>query len=147
MSMALIISLYTVFACMSNNIRDLVVFQEYSLDTINRQTVTVIPDSLFCVQVQSCECETQKVSILDTLSSSQISSQSDSLFLGCNTIFKIDRLPKPQKTSVSLLKRIADNLELGSDKWYGLHNDSIDFLDGDQELDSRELKSRNSSFR
>ena len=83
--------IFRLFACMSNIICDLE-FQEYSLDTINRQTVTVIPDSMFRVQIQSCECEAQQASIINTFFSSQISSQLDSLFLLCNTIFKFDRL-------------------------------------------------------
>ena len=117
-----------------------------NMDSTNRQD-KVIPDLLFHVQVQSCEGETQKASILNTFSSFQTSSQLDSIFLLCNTLFKFDRLQKPQKASVPFLTRIADYLELGSDKWYGVHNDAIEFLDGDQELDSRELKSRKSSFR
>ena len=130
-------------------------FRNIALDTTNRQADTVIPDSLFRVQVQRCEredwvsksFEAQQASILNTLSSSQISRQSNSLFLGCNTIFKFDRLQKSQTASLQFLKGIADYIELGRDIWYCLHDDAIEFLDGDEELDSRETGPRKSSFR
>ena len=130
-------------------------FRNIALDTTNRQADTVIPDSLFRVQVQRCEredwvsksFEAQQASILNTLSSSQISRQSNSLFLGCNTIFKFDRLQKSQTASLQFLKGIADYIELGRDIWYCLHDDAIEFLDGDEELDSREPGPRKSSFR
>ena len=97
--------------------------------------------------VLSCECETQQVSILNTFSRSHLSSQLHSLFLEWNTIFEFDRLQKSQTASLHFLKCMVEYLEPGQDKQYCVHMVAIEFFDGDQEQDSRELESRKSSFR
>ena len=96
--------------------------------------------------VLSCECETQQVSILNTFSRSHLSSQLHSLFLEWNTIFEFDRLQKSQTASLHFLKCMVEYLEPGQDKQYCVHMVAIEFFDGDQEQDSRELESRKSSF-
>lgn len=45
-------------------------------------------------------------------------------------------LTSNRTAALTHMKRIGDYLELGMDKWYRIHENAIEFLDGDFEQDS-----------
>lgn len=115
----------------------------------------MISDALFRIQVQRSEnvdsvgraFEVQQTSITKTLERSAISKASQSLFLGSNTIFKHSSLRDAQTSALQFLKSISDYLERGPNSWYIIHDEAIEFRDGDEEPDGKEEGPVKKSFR
>lgn len=76
-----------------------------------------------------------------------ISRASNKERLGCNTIITNQRMERYGTATLSHFRRIADYLERETNVWYILHDDAIEFLDGDNEPDDRPEGPKKSCFR
>lgn len=57
--------------------------------------------------------------------------------IGRNTIISFRCLKERRTAALSHFCRILDYLERGDQAWYRLHDTAIEFLDGENEIDSR----------
>lgn len=67
--------------------------------------------------------------------------------LGGNTIISHKRMEKYKTATLSHLRRVADYLERGCGVWFKIHNEAVEFLDGDAEQDFRIQGPAKTSFR
>lgn len=82
--------------------------------------------------------EKQNARVEQEIKKSIISTSSDQLSLGRQTIYSFDMLAESPTSSLSHFYRISDFLELGENVWYKVEGNHIVFMDGSDDPDSRD---------
>ena len=78
---------------------------------------------------------------------SVISTYSEHLAMGFNTILPFDMLEQFQTASLSHFSRIADYIELGEGVWYTIQGSNVVFKDGKMDEEAQEPGPYMTSFR
>ena len=82
--------------------------------------------------------EKQNAKVESELKKSIISTSSDQLRLGVNTILPISMLTEMKTAALSHFYRISDYIELGPNVWYTVEDNHIIFHDGKDDPESRD---------